>query len=532
MSRKKPQVAVVGCGYWGKNLVRNFYELGALRVVCDPRREALDEAQAKYDVTAETSIDAVLSTPEVDGVVIAAPAAQHYSLARKSLAAGKDVYVEKPLALHAEEGRKLTALATEQKKILMVGHILLYHPAILELKRLISAGELGQIQYIYSSRLNLGKLRTEENIFWSFAPHDISAILYLLDEVPIRVSSHGGSYLNSQIVDTTLTTCDFRTGAKAHVFVSWLHPFKEQKLAIVGSKKMAVFDDVQSERKLMLYSHRIDWLNRVPVACRDGGQIVPLPQDEPLRRECEHFLECIRTRETPRTDGEGGTRVLEVLEAGERSLLEQGHPVELAPAAAAFYAHPTAVIDEGSEIGEGTKIWHFSHIMPGARLGKNCNLGQNVVVSPGVIIGNNVKIQNNVSVYTGVQLEDDVFCGPSMVFTNVINPRSYIERKSEYRRTLIRKGATIGANATIVCGVTIGCYAFVAAGAVVTHDVPDYALLMGVPAVRAGWMCYCGIRLPDVIAPACSACGRQYVIENSHCKLASEHESLIDEVAA
>jgi UDP-2-acetamido-3-amino-2,3-dideoxy-glucuronate N-acetyltransferase len=533
MSQEKPQVAVVGCGYWGKNLVRNFYELGALRVVCDPRREALDEAQARYDVTAETSIDAVLSNPEVDAVVIAAPAAQHNNLARKSLAAGKDVYVEKPLALYAEEGRKLTALAKEQKKILMVGHILLYHPAILELKRLISAGELGQIQYIYSSRLNLGKLRTEENIFWSFAPHDISAILYLLDESPVRVSSHGGSYLNSHIFDTTLTTCDFRSGAKAHIFVSWLHPFKEQKLAIVGSKKMAVFDDVQSERKLMLYSHRIDWLNRVPVACPDGGQIVPLPQDEPLRRECEHFLECIRTREMPRTDGESGTQVLEVLEAGERSLLEQGHPVELARAAAAFYAHPTAVIDEGAEIGEATKIWHFSHVMPGSRLGKNCNLGQNVVVSPGVIIGNNVKIQNNVSVYTGVKLEDDVFCGPSMVFTNVINPRSYIERKSEYRQTLIRKGASIGANATIVCGVTIGCYAFVAAGAVVTHDLPDYALVMGVPAVRVGWMCYCGIRLPDAASNAtCSACGRQYVVENSHCKLASEPESLINKVAA
>jgi len=533
MSLLKPKVAVAGCGYWGKNLVRNFHELGALGVVCDPRPEALNEAQAKYQVPVVTGIDVVLSNPEVDAVVIAAPAAQHYDLARRSIVAGKDVYVEKPLALHAEEGRKLAALAAEQKKILMVGHILLYHPAILELKRLISAGELGQIQYIYSSRLNLGKLRTEENILWSFAPHDISAILYLLDETPIRVSSHGGSYLNSQIFDTTLTTCDFRSGAKAHIFVSWLHPFKEQKLAIVGNKKMAVFDDVQSERKLMLYSHRIDWLNRVPTACRDGGQIVPLPQDEPLRRECEHFLECIRTRETPRTDGESGTQVLQVLEAGEHSLLEQGRPVELARTATAFYAHPTAVIDEGSEIGEGTKIWHFSHVMSGSRLGKNCNLGQNVVVSPGVIIGNNVKIQNNVSVYTGVELEDDVFCGPSMVFTNVVNPRSHVVRRNEYRKTLVKRGASIGANATVVCGSTLGQYSFVAAGAVITRDVPDYALVMGVPAQRVGWMCYCGIRLPGATStPTCLACGRHYVVENSHCKLASEHESLTDKVAA
>lgn len=518
MSRSKPQVAVLGCGYWGKNLVRNFYELGALHTVCDPRQQALEEAKSKYDVRLVAEVESVLSDPEIDAVVIAAPAVQHYDLARRSLVAGKDVYVEKPLALHADEGRKLAALAAEQKKVLMVGHILQYHPAILQLKRMIRDGELGQIQYIYSSRLNLGKLRTEENILWSFAPHDISAILYLLEETPVRVSSHGGSYLNSQIFDTTLTTCDFRSGVKAHIFVSWLHPFKEQKLAIVGSKKMAVFDDVEPERKLTLYSHRIDWLNRVPVAHRDGGQSVPLSKEEPLRRECEHFLECVQARQTPRTDGESGAQVLEVLEACERSLLEKGNAVEVAPPIASYYAHPTAVIDEGAEIGERTKIWHFSHIMSQSRLGNNCNLGQNVVISPGVTVGNNVKIQNNVSVYTGVELEDDVFCGPSMVFTNVINPRSHIVRKNEYRRTLVKRGASIGANATVVCGSTLGQYCFVAAGAVVTRDVPDYALVMGVPAERVGWMCYCGVRLPSLQGEIqCSACERTYRISGDSC---------------
>jgi UDP-2-acetamido-3-amino-2,3-dideoxy-glucuronate N-acetyltransferase len=533
MSVSKPQVAVIGCGYWGKNLARNFFELGALRTICDPKQQVLEEARSKYDVDTVADIEDVLSDAEVDAVVIAAPAVQHYDLARRSLAAHKDVYVEKPLALHASEGRKLAAFASAQKNVLMVGHILQYHPAILELKKLIREGELGQIQYIYSSRLNLGKLRSEENILWSFAPHDISVILYLLDESPLSVSSHGGSYLNSQIFDTTLTTCDFRSGVKAHIFVSWLHPFKEQKLAIVGSKKMAVFDDVEPEHKLTLYSHRIDWLDRMPVAHRDNGQVVPLPREEPLRRECEHFLECVRTRQAPRTDGESGVQVLEVLEACERSLGERGHPAELTRTAVPYYAHASAVIDEGAEIGEGTKIWHFSHIMSQSRLGRNCNLGQNVVVSPGVIIGNSVKIQNNVSVYTGVELEDDVFCGPSMVFTNVINPRSHIVRKDEYRRTLVKKGSSIGANATIVCGSTLGVYSFVAAGAVVTRDVPDYALVAGVPARRIGWMCSCGIRLPDATStPACPACARQYVVENSHCKLASEHESLTNTVAA
>src|SRR5215471_175870 len=528
MSLSKPQVAVIGCGYWGKNLVRNFFELGALRTICDANPAVLDEARSKYDATMVMDIDAVLADPEVDAVVIAAPAAQHYDLARRSLAANKDVYVEKPLALHAGEGRKLTALASAQKNILMVGHILQYHPAVLTLKQLIREGELGQIQYISSSRLNLGKLRTEENILWSFAPHDISAILYLLDESPVRVSAHGGSYLNPQVFDTTLTTCEFRSGVKAHIFVSWLHPFKEQRLAIVGSKKMAVFDDVEPERKLTLYSHRIDWLNRVPVARRDNGQVVPLPRQEPLRRECEHFLECIHTRQTPRTDGESGVQVLEVLEACEHSLREKGRPVEVTRRFVSYYAHSTAVIDEGSEVGEGTKIWHFSHIMPQSRLGKNCNLGQNVVVSPGVTIGNNVKIQNNVSVYTGVELEDDVFCGPSMVFTNVINPRSHVVRKNEYRKTLVKRGASIGANATIVCGVTIGRYAFVGAGAVITHDVPDYALMVGNPARQVGWMCYCGARLDGLAGEVrCSACLRSYFIEDDSCREVTADETVL-----
>src|SRR5687767_3030741 len=178
-----------------------------------------------------------------------------------------------------------------------------------------------------------------------------------------------------------------------------------------------------------------------------------------------------------------------------------------------YTAHATAVIDEGCEIGEGTKIWHFSHIMPNCKIGKNCNLGQNVVVSPDVVLGNNVKVQNNVSIYTGVVCEDDVFLGPSMVFTNVINPRSHIVRRNEYRRTVVKKGASIGANATLVCGHTIGRYAFVGAGAVVTKDVPDYALVVGNPARRAGWICQCGDRLSfaeGALQAACSACQGRY----------------------
>jgi len=182
-----------------------------------------------------------------------------------------------------------------------------------------------------------------------------------------------------------------------------------------------------------------------------------------------------------------------------------------------YYAHPTAVIDAGCKIGRGTKIWHFSHLMTDAKIGDQCNLGQNVMIASGVIVGNNVKIQNNVSVYTGVTLEDDVFCGPSMVFTNVINPRSHIIRRHEYKRTLVKRGATLGANSTVVCGTSIGSYAFVAAGAVVTHDVPDYALVAGVPAKQIGWMCYCGIRLPNGCTVSCAECHRMYRITDHSC---------------
>src|SRR6185437_13661807 len=342
----------------------------------------------------------------------------------------------------------------KEHRILMVGHILQYHPAIVKLKELIGSGELGRIQYIYSSRLNWGKLRTEENILWSFAPHDISAILFLLDEMPTSVTATGGAYINPQIFDTTLTACEFDSGAKAHIFVSWLHPFKEQKLVIVGTNKTAVFDDVEKERKLTLNSHHIDWLNRHPVARRDEGVVVPLTADEPLRMECEHFIESMVTRRAARTDGRNGVQVLEVLDACERSLHSHATMVPVREAAPAYFADRSAVIDKDCQIGEGTKILHFSHIMSGARIGRNCNLGQNVVVSPGVTIGDRVKIQNNVSVYTGVVLEDDVFCGPSMVFTNVINPRSQIERKHEYKTTRVKQGTTIGANATVICGVT------------------------------------------------------------------------------
>lgn len=507
----------MGCGYWGKNLVRVFDELQALGCVCDadPSRQAAVKVPPGAAFTARFA--EVLANPEWPAVAIATPAATHYQMTREALEAGKDVYVEKPLALHADEGAALVELAERHRRVLMVGHILLYHPAIVKLRALIQEGALGRVLYCYSNRLNMGLIRTEENILWSFAPHDISVLLYLLGEEPVAVEAGGQSYLTPGVVDVTLSTLRFKSGASAHIFVSWLHPSKEQRLVVVGSEKMAVFDDM-APQKLQLYPHRVDWAGRAPRAVKAEALPVEIAAVEPLQAECRHFLHCVASRETPLSDGREGLRVLRVLDACQQSIERQAErgqalpPAEVA-APPAYFAHPSAYIDPPCTIGPDTRIWHFSHIMKGARIGARCSIGQNVVIASTAVIGDGVKIQNNVSVYDGVVLEDGVFCGPSMVFTNVLNPRSEIARKNEYRPTLVRRGATLGANTTIVCGHTVGAYAFVAAGAVVTRDVPAYALVAGVPARQIGWMCRCAaarLEFDERQTARCPECGCTY----------------------
>jgi UDP-2-acetamido-3-amino-2,3-dideoxy-glucuronate N-acetyltransferase len=315
-------IAVIGCGYWGKNLVRVFNELGVLKYICDSNTERLNSESLKYPaLNTAPSVDIVLQDRLVDSVVLATPAFTHYSLAKQCLLSGRHVFVEKPLALKVEEGAELVALAKEMDKILMVGHVLQYHPAIVKLKELISSGELGKVEYIYSNRLNIGMLRHEENIIWSFAPHDVSTILMLLNEFPKRIRSFGGEYLHKGmgIYDTTLTALDFPSGVKSHIFVSWLHPFKEQRLVVVGNKKMAVFDDLTKE-KLFLYSHTIKWNGHIPVAEKAIAETVPVQMSEPLGLECKHFIDCIKTGTKPKTDGAEGLNTLRVLFLAEESL--------------------------------------------------------------------------------------------------------------------------------------------------------------------------------------------------------------------
>ncbi len=322
-------IAVVGCGYWGKNLVRVFHQLGVLRWICDSDRSRLEDLARQYpDARISEGLDKPLVDPAVHAVVIATPAGTHALLAQRVLSAGRDVFVEKPLALTSAEGRAIVAQASRQRAVLMVGHVLQYHPAVVRLKELVDRGELGELYYLYSSRVNLGRVRQEENILWSFAPHDISVLLLLTGELPVSINVSGGAYLQRGIVDVTISTYAFARGIQGHIFVSWLHPFKEQRLVVVGSRKMAVFDDVATQAKLRIHDRGIAWVNNQPVPRDAAGPPVTLPDDEPLRLECEHFLECIQHRSQPRTDGHEGLRVLRVLEASQRSL-EVGHPVRL-----------------------------------------------------------------------------------------------------------------------------------------------------------------------------------------------------------
>ena len=379
--------------------MRNFAELGALACVLetDPQtRERM--AKAYPQVEFKTGLEPILADPAINAVAIATPVATHADLTTTCLNAGKHVYVEKPLCLDVESGMTLVALAEERERVLMVGHLLHYHPAVIKLKELIHKGRLGKLQYIHSNRLNLGKVRREENILWSFAPHDISVILSLTGEMPDEVGAFGGNYLQSQVADVTVSTMSFPSGVRAHIYVSWLYPYKEQRLVVVGSEGMAVFNDTSPDKKLTLYSHTIHWEHgSVPVPQKMDPEVVEIGQAEPLRAECQHFLDSVAQGKAPLTDGREGLRVLRVLDRCQQSLNLPG-TVQLRGESnmglaqdGDYNVHSTAQVDPGCSIGQGTKIWHFSHVLGGSTIGDECNIGQNVVIGPKARIGSGLQ---------------------------------------------------------------------------------------------------------------------------------------------
>ena len=327
---RRANICVVGCGHWGKNLARNFFQLKQLHAICEADQERLKGFAGQYpDAKPYPSFPDMLADEEIEAVVLATPAEQHYKMALAALRAGKHVFVEKPMALDVYEAEHMIEEAEERRRILMVGHLLRYHPAILKIQELLDKGILGKIEYVYSNRLSMGKIRKEENALWSFAPHDISVILSLMGRKPVQVAATGGAYLQPNIADVTVSHLLFDNGARAHVFVSWLHPYKEQRLVVIGSRQMAVFEDSRPSNKLLTFDKRIEWKNGALEAGKCEGVPIEFEVDEPLRRECDHFNECIVNGQQPVTHGAEGLGVLEVLQACQRSLQMNGEPVQI-----------------------------------------------------------------------------------------------------------------------------------------------------------------------------------------------------------
>ncbi|MGE5147507.1 MAG: Gfo/Idh/MocA family protein [Candidatus Eiseniibacteriota bacterium] len=326
-----PPTALIGHGYWGRNLARNLNALGALAAIVESdatSRKAAGEAYPK--APCHESVDAVLADPSIKAVMIATPAATHGALVARALEAGKHVFVEKPLCLDVTEAERLAADAARRGLTLMVGHLLLYHPAFVALKACVAEGRLGRLRYVYSTRLSLGKIRREENALWSFAPHDISMILQLMGGLPERVIAAGGQYLHAGVADTTLSHLAFPGDVQAHIFVSWIHPYKDQRLVVVGDKAMAVFNDVSpGPEKLLIYQHEARWDGTVPVVSKAEAEPIPYETVEPLRREVETFLAAAVGGPRPPSDAREGIAVLRVLDACQRALVS-GNPVEMA----------------------------------------------------------------------------------------------------------------------------------------------------------------------------------------------------------
>jgi len=338
MDRKPVSVGVIGAGGWGKNLIRNYFELDSaeLRWVCELDAQRRGQVQSQFPARFETAdVSELFEDPELEAVVIATTAPSHFPLAKRALESGKDVYVEKPFTLSVADARALVDLAERNGRILMVGHLLEYHPVVVRLKEMIDEGYLGDVRYIYGQRLNLGTIRGDENAMWNFAPHDISVILYLLGRAPTDVSARGQSYLQPGIEDVVFLSMNFGDEVMGHVHVSWLDPHKIRRITVVASQRMAVFDDLESTEKLKIYDKgakvNTDYDTFAEyIGLRFGDITIPyIRSGEPLKIECEHFVSCIRDRKRPKSDGLDGLRVVDVLEAADRSLANNGAPEAL-----------------------------------------------------------------------------------------------------------------------------------------------------------------------------------------------------------
>ena len=332
------RVGLIGCGYWGPNLARNLHQIPLAKLVacCDLDSQVLSKMQMLYpQVITRPDYRDLLADPDIEAVVIATPARSHYTLTCAALEAGKHVLVEKPLTTSSPEAEALIDLAEERKRVLMVGHVFEYHPAVHKIKSLIDEGELGQIYYIYSTRVNLGRVQSDINALWSIAPHDISILIHLLGAMPESVCARGGTFLNGVVEDVVFLVLRFPANVLGHVHASWLDPSKVRRMTVVGSRRMVIYDDVADEGKIKIYDKGVyrkgeDIYGEFQYRVHSGDISIPkLDMTEPLRVECTHFAECVRQGKRPQTDGLNGLRVVRVLEAAQVSLERGGVDVSL-----------------------------------------------------------------------------------------------------------------------------------------------------------------------------------------------------------
>lgn len=491
-------LGLVGGGYWGKNLVREFYNTGKLKIVCDLDEELLNKYSTMYPgILLTNDYDKMLQNEEITMVCVSVPVKLHYTFTLKALEAGKHVYVEKPYTLDILEARRLNAFAQEKGLTIMVGHLLHYHDVVKQIKTILKSSSVGKIKSITCNRKSHGIYRTFENVLWSFAVHDISVILSLCEAKAKDVnmlSCTGHDYITPGIHDIVNIALNVN-GIYVNINVDWNCPNKEQCMTIVCEKAIIVFDDVEPVNKLkVVYNYKSE-SDFGPVANKSEYEIFSYEGKSPLQNECEYFLQCIESNIKPITNGEEAIEVLKVLKMCDKALTvsnsltssSYGSDVvslfSLTDYISDFFVHEDATI-ESTSIGRGTKVWRWTHIAKSGVVGENCNIGQGCFIAG--TLGNGCKVQNNVSIYKGVVAGNNVFFGPSCVLTNDLNPRCEHSKGGQYVETIIEDGATLGANCTIVCGHRIGKYALIGAGAVVTKDVPDYAVIVGNPGKQIG----------------------------------------------
>jgi UDP-2-acetamido-3-amino-2,3-dideoxy-glucuronate N-acetyltransferase len=500
--------AVFGGGYWGNKIIRILKE--DVAVIYDTHQATLDGLDEEFsDIPKVTSVDKVWKFSTVKRVVVVTPPHTHYDLIKDALTRGLDVYVEKPLVKSSAEAEELYALSQSLGRVLMVGHVTNYHPTVQVLLDRIRTQRYGSLRKIETQRLGAGFLRTDIDVMWDLGIHDVSVSLRLLKQGGFELDESSVRAMHSKAVglhsDTVFAQANFTNKtigkeAMLEIHTAWHNTGKERILRLVFENALISWDatkviDDKTQLKVC------EFVNGPPPAYSILLQEVetefPSPSSTlmPLDTELLHFLDCCKNRSTPLTDGAEGIRVLKFLElvsACDSKRSDVARECEKTPVftdnpnAEEAFVHPTSVVERGAKIGKGTRIWYFCHISKNCCIGDNCNVGQNCYFGEGTVLGNNSKVQNNVSVYDGVVCEDDVFLGPSMVFTNDRNPRSAHLRP--FMKTFVKRGASIGANATIVCGTTLGEFCMVGAGAVVTKDVKPYALVYGNPARQRGWV--------------------------------------------